>query len=127
MPIIYSKKEYLGLTENGYKEATRVDANAHNARSAEDAGKTIIRGDQYINYAHAGAMGHRAKGTINYQQQWSEIENGTNLNTLASELEQLRKQLQLKASSRLDIQLLGLVAEAEEHAENQGGSKVMPG
>jgi hypothetical protein len=70
-------------------------------------------------------IGRYATGTMNYQQQWAEIESQTNLHTLATELAQLRIRLQQTASSRSDFQQLGLLAEAEEQAEKQEGSKVL--
>jgi hypothetical protein len=70
-------------------------------------------------------IGRYATGTMNYQQPWAEIESQTNLHTLATELAQLRTRLQQTASSRSDFQQLGLLAEAEEQAEKQEGSKVL--
>lgn len=85
----------------------------------------VIHGDQIINYGQAAAIGRGATGTINYQQQWAEIGNQTNLHALAAELEQVRTHLQKTASSRSDFQQLGLLAEAEEQAEKQDGGKVL--
>jgi hypothetical protein len=85
----------------------------------------VIHGDQIINYGQTGALGRYSTGTINYQQQWAEIESQINLHALAIELGQLRTRLQQTAASRSDFQQIGLLAEAEEHAEKQEGSKVL--
>ncbi len=70
-------------------------------------------------------MGHHAVGTLNYQQQWNQLNEQSDMGSLAAELELLRSELQKRASSRADFQQLGLLAEAEEQAEKQDGSKVM--
>jgi D-arabinose 1-dehydrogenase-like Zn-dependent alcohol dehydrogenase len=66
-----------------------------------------------------------ATGTINYQQQWTAMQGQVDLNALAAELERVRTQVQHTASSRSDSVELGLLAEAEEHAEKQEGGKVL--
>lgn len=81
---------------------------------------------QFVNYGQAGAMGHQAVGTINYQSQWNELAaNGTDFHVLAAELEKLRKHIQQNATSRSDFQLMGLLANAEEEAEQKNGTKLM--
>lgn len=85
----------------------------------------VVHGDQINNYGQAGAIGRYATGTINYQQQWTAMQDQVDLNTLAVELEQVRTQVQRTASSRSDFVDLGLLAEAEEHAEKQEGGKVL--
>jgi hypothetical protein len=86
---------------------------------------TIIQGDQFNNYGIAGAIGPHTVGTIDYQQQWTAIQNEVDLNALTSELEQLRKHLQQCASSSSDYQQLVLLSEAEEHAKKHNGDKAM--
>jgi hypothetical protein len=93
----------------------------HEDRSAAP----VIHGDQINNYGQAGALGRYATGTINYQQQWTAIEDQVDLVTLARELEQIRVQVQKNASSRSDFAQLGVLAEAEEHAEKHEGSKIL--
>lgn len=86
---------------------------------------TIIQGDQFNNYGHAGAVGPRSVGTINIQQQWTAIQNEVDFQVLTGELEQLRKHLQQNASSSSDYYRLALLSEAEEHAKNHAGNKAM--
>lgn len=86
---------------------------------------TIIQGDQFNNYGHAGSIGPHSVGTINLQQQWTAIQNEVDLSALTDELEQLRKYLQQSASSSSDYQQLALLSEAEEHAKKRDGSKAM--
>jgi hypothetical protein len=117
-----SRNEYAFLTERGYKDALkRVSSRAQRVMQPN----SVVHGHQIINYGQAAAIGRYATGTMNYQQQWAEIESQTNLHTLATELAQLRTRLQQTASSRSDFQQLGLLAEAEEQAEKQEGSKVL--
>lgn len=85
----------------------------------------VIHGDQIINYGQAGALGRYAAGTINYHQQWTSIQDQVDLVALAGELEKIRSQVQKTASSRADFMQLGVLAEAEEHAEKREGSKVL--
>jgi hypothetical protein len=127
VPLIYSKREYLCLTGNGYREVTRIDFNADRLKTGftGEGGRTVVRGDQYVNYGQAGAIGPHSTGTINYQQQWAAIQNQVDFNALAGELEQLRKHLMQGASSSSDFRQLGLLAEAEEHAKKHEGSKTM--
>jgi hypothetical protein len=122
----YSKKEYSYLTVDGYKEATKAASITPAVpRPSASPYHPVIHGDQIINYGQAGALGRYSTGTINYQQQWAEIESQINLHALAIELGQLRTRLQQTAASRSDFQQIGLLAEAEEHAEKQEGSKVL--
>jgi hypothetical protein len=86
---------------------------------------TIIQGDQYINNGIAGGIGPHSVGTINIQQQWTAIQNETDLNALTCELEQLRRHLQQSASSSSDYQRLALLSEAEEHAKKHDGCKAL--
>jgi hypothetical protein len=98
------------------------------AGTRSDAGTIahmIIQGDQYNNYGQAGAIGLHSVGTINIQQQWTEIQNQVDLNALTGDLEQLRKHLQQSASSSSDYYRLALLSEAEEHAKKHDGSKAM--
>jgi hypothetical protein len=85
----------------------------------------VIHGDQINNYGQAGALGRYATGTINYQQQWTAIQDQIDLSALARELEQMRDQVQKNASTRADFVQLGVLAEAEELAEKHEGSKVL--
>lgn len=117
----YSKNEYSYLTEEGYKEATR----ARRGTPAVAHGGPVIHGDQYINYGQAAAIGRHSIGTINHQQQWADIQNQIDFNTLASELEQLKKHLLQGASSSSDFQRLGQLADAEQYAKKKDGSKVI--
>ena len=121
-----SKNEYAYLTENGYKEAGKSasETKERTAATPERQG-TVVHGSQYINYGQAGAIGPHSTGTINYQQQWGAIQNQVDLSVLAVQLEQLKKHLQQSASSSMDYQQLGLLAEAEEHAKKRNGSKAM--
>jgi len=102
----------------------QITAEGHQRASGQiqSSGQTV---HQFINYGQAGAMGHHATGVINYQQQWSDIASQTDFKTLVSELERLRIHLQQNAVSRSDYQQMGLVANAEEYAEKQDGSKVL--
>lgn len=89
------------------------------------SGAPVIHGDQINNYGQAGALGRYATGMINYRQQWTAIEDEVDLVALARELEQMRRQIQKSASSRSDFVQLGVLAEAEEHAEKREGSKTL--
>lgn len=85
----------------------------------------VFHGDPVFNYGQAGAIGRNAVGTINFQQHWENVGHDVSLGALAIQLEQLRIELQKTASSRDDMKQLGLVAEAEEHAEKKDGGKVL--
>jgi len=90
------------------------------------AQNSVFHGDQIINYGQVAAIGRNASGAINfYQQQWQQIENSVDLETLVTQLEQLRQELQRNATSRDDFKQLGLIAEAEEYAEKHDGGKVL--
>jgi hypothetical protein len=119
LPTIYSRREYACLKEKGYKSALTSPSSLGSRRPAQ---QPVVN---YNNYGQAGAMGHNAVGTINYQQQWNQLNEQSDMGSLADELELLRSELQKRASSRADFQQLGLLAEAEEHAEKHDGSKVM--
>lgn len=86
---------------------------------------TIIQGDQFNNYGIAGAIGPNSVGTINFQQQWRDIQNEVDLNALTGELERLKKHLQQSASSSSDYQRLAFLSEAEEHVKKRDGSKTI--
>lgn len=86
----------------------------------------VFHGDQINNYGQATAIGRNAIGTINhYQQQWQQIERSVDMDDLAAQLGQLRVELQRVATTRDDFRQLGLVAEAEDHAEKKEGGKVL--
>jgi hypothetical protein len=128
VPLIYSKREYLCLTSNGYKRAAKLSAEVERVKAEhpESGGRPIFHGDQYNVYAgQVAAIGPHSTGTVNYQQQWNSIQNQVDLNALSEELEQLRKHLQQSASSSSDYQRLTLLSEAEEHAKKHDGSKAM--
>jgi hypothetical protein len=121
-----SKNEYSYLTENGYREAVRLESNGSQKRwSSQEGYATIIHGDQFNNFGQVAAMGTLSVGTINLQQQWTAIQNEVDLNALTCELEQLRRHLQQNASSSSDYQRLALLSEAEEHAKKHDGSKAL--
>jgi hypothetical protein len=125
-PMVFSKREYLCLRADGYKEAVQIASSATQPKSDTGVGKTIIHGSQYNVFGgHVAAIGSHSTGTISFQQQWTAIQNEIDLTTLTGELEQLRKHLQQSAASGSDYQQLSLLAEAEEHARKRDGSKTM--
>ncbi|WP_198152098.1 hypothetical protein [Granulicella tundricola] len=85
----------------------------------------VIQGDQINTHGPVGAVGRNSIGTINYQQQWAGVLNQVSLSQVAIELESLRTELVKTAKVPADFQQLGLIAEAEQHAEKQDGTKVM--
>jgi hypothetical protein len=107
----------IQITGEGHKQLTGA--------TQQIPPSNVFHGDPIFNYGQAGAIGRNAVGAINYQKQWEAIEQQVSLQALATQLEQLRVELQKTASSRDDIKQLGLVAEAEEHAEKNEGSKVL--
>jgi hypothetical protein len=109
----------IGLTSQG-----RIHLAALATPASAPLG-AVFHGDQYVNYGQAGAIGPHSTGTITYQQQWTAIQNEVDPSALTLELEKLKKHLQRNASSVMDFQQLGLLAEAEEDAKKQNGSKVM--
>ena len=121
-----SKNEYSYLTENGYREAVRLESNEpQNQRSSQEGHATIIHGDQFNNFGQVAALGTHSVGTMDLRNQWTAIQNEVDLKALTRELEQLRGRLQQTASSSSDYQRLVLLSEAEEHAERHDGSKVL--
>src|ERR1700733_3301041 len=73
VPLIYSKREYLSLKSDGYKEAAKLRGDVDQrpkTEFAESRGTTVFNGDQYIVYTgHVAAIGPHSNGTINCQQQ----------------------------------------------------------
>ena len=87
---------------------------------------TVVHGDQNINYGTAGAIGTRSTGTVNFQQQWSTLQNQVDLKLLATQLDYLRTAYTPEPSSqRSHARTAGFLAEAEEYAEQGDGSKTM--
>ncbi len=79
-------------------------------------------GDQNINYGQAGSIGRQSTGTINnYVQAWDQLKSAADLNTLASELAQLRTVLRQKAQTVEEDKAVVAVAEAESEAKNGNG------
>jgi hypothetical protein len=91
------------------------------AGDSERSAGPVIHGDQINNYGQAGALGRYATGTINYQQQWTAIQDQVDLVELARELERMRSEVQKTASSRADFMQLGVLAEAEEPLQRVRG------
>lgn len=90
------------------------------------SGGTVIQGDQNIVYGSAGAVGRHAIGTINYQQAWSQLETNVDLKQLAIQLDHLRTAYSPSPEfRRTHARTAGLLAEAEEFAEQGDGDKVM--
>ncbi len=85
---------------------------------------TIVQGDRNINYGTAGAMGTSSVRTINFQSQWSSLENSVDLKVLAAQLDRLRTTYSPDPeSSRKHAPSAGLLAEAEEHSEEGTGRR----
>jgi phosphoenolpyruvate carboxylase len=82
-------------------------------------------GDQNINYGQAGSIGRQSTGTINnYARGWEQLKEVTDLNTLATELAQLRTALRRKAETVEEDRAVVAVAEAESEAKNGNGPAV---
>jgi hypothetical protein len=116
-----SQRRLIAIANIQITAEGRKELEGHSERNTS----AVIHGDQINNYGQAGALGRYATGTINYQQQWTTIQDQVDLGALARELEQLRAQVQKSASTRSDFMQLGVLAEAEEHAEKREGSKVL--
>jgi hypothetical protein len=86
---------------------------------------TVVHGDQINNYGNAAAIGRNSNGSINFHQEWQQIEASTDMEVLTGQLEQLRTELQRVAKTRDDYKQLGIVAEAEDLAEKREGGKVL--
>jgi hypothetical protein len=78
---------------------------------------------QFINYGQAGAMGPHSTGTINYQQKW--VANQVDLSQVVTELQTLKAELRKTAETAADFQQLSIIAEAEQHAAQHDGPKVI--
>lgn len=85
---------------------------------------SVIHGDQNINYGHAGAVGRQSVGELN-QSAWIALASQFDLLQVASELQTLKSELMKTAKTSADFQRLSLVAEAQQYAERQNGSKMI--
>ena len=70
-------------------------------------------------------MGPNSSGTINYQQQYSQIENDVNLSAIADRFEEAIKQRMALSPSSSDFAELQLMAQAKEQAQKHEGGKLM--
>ncbi|MGD0932126.1 MAG: hypothetical protein ABR902_15870 [Candidatus Korobacteraceae bacterium] len=84
----------------------------------------VFHGDQINNYGQVGAIGRHSQGVLNIQERWKEIEQGTDLQALAVELERLRTEYRKVATSREDDKQVALLGDAAEEAEKGNGSRV---
>lgn len=115
----------IRLVREGRNRLRELRMTKLNSKPKPSVTTTIIQGDQFNNYGHAGAMGSHSQGTINFQQQWTAIQSQFDLNALAEELEKLKKHILRAASSSSDYVQVALLTEAEEHAKKQEGSKAL--
>jgi hypothetical protein len=85
--------------------------------------KELVMGSQYTNYGQAGAMGECASGTINnFQEAWKQASASIDLDTLAEELETLRKTARAKADTAEEDQAVAAVGAAALQAKKGNGA-----
>jgi len=85
----------------------------------------VVMGDQY-KAGQVGAMGPNASATGNtFKQIWQENEGSLDLNSLASELETLRKAMRLEATYTQHDVAIGEVAAAQTAASLGNGPKTI--
>jgi hypothetical protein len=94
---------------------------ASKAQASASTSGTVFHGDQINNYGQAGAIGRHSQGVVNLNERWKEIEQDTDLQVLALELDRLRTAYRKVASSREDDKQVALLGDAEEEAEKGNG------
>ena len=124
LPMIYSKKEFACLTDQGYKEASKSKSIPTRPIHVRQPSQQVhIHGDQY-NVAQAAAVGPHSTGTLNNEPQWIAIQS-VDLEALRGELERLRQHLAQSASTGADYAQLQIVAEAKAAAEKKDNNKLL--
>jgi hypothetical protein len=82
-----------------------------------------IMGDRYT-IGQAGAVGPQSSAQ-NFHQLWQEIHEGTDLGSLAKDLEKLRRALLKEANTPDDYAIIGHVSSAEAAAKQNNGPKTL--
>ena len=102
------------LNPVGLVQITREGRERFSGKTVSGRGNSVVYGDHIINYGQAGAIGRKSTGQIT---NLAEGEAPINTQELVTEIRRLRMTLQAQAQSREDFQQLGVLADAEEHAE----------
>jgi hypothetical protein len=106
-----------------------VDKLAAYANSVIIAREINMSNDKYEVHGGAGPVGKNAQAhnvnITNYQQAWDGLKHQVDLETLATQLEQLQGELRNRAQKSDDFRALTEVASASEAAKANEGSRVM--